>query len=433
MKFKYLLFLSLCFGVSAVYAQSTFNRGKLPFRLYQYEDSLNVFRQKLDSLLSASSLSYAAKRHLLRERLGDARPGLEYNSIFLPPTFYKSVSHNNFSLDETPTLLDKTLLDLYLNRPDLVMGTETQLDKIGGTVDAAPIHVDHAPEIVSQVAPKAIEPGVAPVDVVILKPDFWTFTGDYYLQFLQNYVSSNWYKGGESNYSMVGAITLNADYNNKQKVKWGNRLEMKLGFQTSREDTKHSFRTSENLLRLTSKLGLQASKKWYYTAQIMGYTQFARQWKSNSDELTTEFLGPFVMNLSFGMDYDVSWLKKRLTGTIHLAPLAYNFKYVKRSILASRYGIEKDKHQLHDFGSQLTVDLNWKFSDNISWKTRLYGYTTYHRAELEWENTFTFQFNKWISTKLFVYPRFDDGLIRVDRHGYWQLKEYMSIGFSYSF
>ena len=101
--------------------------------------------------------------------------------------------------------------------------------------------------------------------------------------------------------------------------------------------------------------------------------------------------------------------------------------------MASRYGIEKDKHQLHDFGSQLTVDLNWKFSDNISWKTRLYGYTTYHRAELEWENTFTFQFNKWISTKLFVYPRFDDGLIRVDRHGYWQLKEYMSIGFSYSF
>ena len=232
---------------------------------------------------------------------------------------------------------------------------------------------------------------------------------------------------------MVGAITLNADYNNKQKVKWGNRLEMKLGFQTSREDTKHSFRTSENLLRLTSKLGLQASKKWYYTAQIMGYTQFARQWKSNSDELTTEFLGPFVMNLSLGMDYDVSWLKKRLTGTIHLAPLAYNFKYVKRSILASRYGIEKDKHQLHDFGSQLTVDLNWKFSDNISWKTRLYGYTTYHRAELEWENTFTFQFNKWISTKLFVYPRFDDGVTRIDRHGYWQLKEYMSIGFSYSF
>ncbi len=433
MKFKYLLFLSLCFGVSTVSAQSPFGKGRRHVRLSQYEDSLNVFRRKLDSLLADPTLSDVAKQRLLREKLGDSKPGIEYNSIFLPPTFYKSVSHNNFSLDKAPTPLDRTMLRLYLNRPDLVVRTETQLDKIGGTVDAQLIHIDHAPEIVDQVAPKAIEPDVAPVDVVVLKPDFWAFSGDYYLQFLQNYVSSNWYKGGESNYSMVGSITLNADYNNKQKLKWDNRLEMKLGFQTSREDTKHSFRTSENLLRLTSKLGLQASKKWYYTAQVMGYTQFVRQWKSNSDELTTEFMGPFVMNVSLGMDYNVSWLKKRLTGTVHLAPLAYNFKYVHRSILATRYGIEEDKHQLHDFGSQFTIDLNWKFSDNISWKTRLYGYTTYERAELEWENTFTFQFNKWISTKLFVYPRFDDGVARIDNHGYWQLKEYMSIGFSYSF
>lgn len=27
------------------------------------------------------------------------------------------------------------------------------------------------------------------------------------------------------------------------------------------------------------------------------------------------------------------------------------------------------------------------FSDLIKWKTRLYGYTTYERTEVEWENT----------------------------------------------
>ncbi len=53
--------------------------------------------------------------------------------------------------------------------------------------------------------------------------------GDYYLQFLQNYVSDNWYKGGESNYSMLGSVTMQANYNNKQKVKWENKLEMRLG------------------------------------------------------------------------------------------------------------------------------------------------------------------------------------------------------------
>jgi DNA polymerase III alpha subunit (gram-positive type) len=133
------------------------------------------------------------------------------------------------------------------------------------------------------------------------------------------------------------------------------------------------------------------------------------------------------------MDYNVDWMNHKLTGSVHLAPAAYNYKYVNRESLASRYGIDAGKHHLNDFGSQITVDLLWKFSDNISWKTRLYGYTTYQRAELEWENTLTFKFNRWISSNIFVYPRFDDGATRINDHSYWQLKEYASVGFSYSF
>ena len=134
-----------------------------------------------------------------------------------------------------------------------------------------------------------------------------------------------------------------------------------------------------------------------------------------------------------GMDYNANWFKNRLKGSIHLAPLAYNFLYVNRVELAGRYGIDKGKRQLHNFGSQFTIDMNWKFSDNISWKTRLYGYTTYERTELEWENTFAFRFNKWISSNIFVYPRFDDARTRDDHHGYFQYKEYASLGLSYSF
>ena len=69
----------------------------------------------------------------------------------------------------------------------------------------------------------------------------------------------------------------------------------------------------------------------------------------------------------------------------------------------------------------------------IKWRTRLYGYTTYKRAEFEWENTLTFQLNKFISTNIFLYPRFDDSRKRSLRYGYWEFKEYASIGFSYSF
>ena len=44
-------------------------------------------------------------------------------------------------------------------------------------------------------------------------------------------------------------------------------------------------------------------------------------------------------------------------------------------------------HFLHDFGSEFTVDLEWQLMESLTWKTRLYGYSTYKRTELEWENT----------------------------------------------
>ncbi len=282
-----------------------------------------------------------------------------------------------------------------------------------------------------QAQPKEVMPDI--VDIVVLKPNFWSFSGDYYLQFLQNYISSNWYKGGQSNYSMVGSLTLRANYNNKQKVKWDNTLEMKLGFQTSRGDSLHNLKTSEDLLRYTGKLGLQATKHWYYTFQTVASTQFMRNFGTNSNYVYSDFLSPLNVNVSIGMDYNVNWLKGKLRGSVHLAPLAYNFKFVDRVGLATRYGIDEGHHALNDFGSQLTVDVTWNMASNISWRSRIYGYTTYERAEMEFENTFSFQFNRYIAAKFFIYPRFDDSRTRDDHHGYWMFKEYTSLGFSYSF
>ena len=226
---------------------------------------------------------------------------------------------------------------------------------------------------------------------------------------------------------------MQANYNNKQKVKWENRLELKYGMQSSRSDSLHSVKSTEDLIRLTSKLGLQATKRWYYTVQFIGNTQFARSYRSNDPKVYAAFLSPLNLNLSLGMDYAVDWLDHRLKGNFHLAPLAYNMKYARMLELSDRLGIDEGRHFLHDFGSEFTVDLEWKLLEQLSWKTRLYGYSTYKRSELEWENTFTLRFNRYISSRIFIYPRFDDGVRRDDHHAYWQLKEFASIGFQYSF
>ena len=387
-------------------------------------DSLSVAKARIDS----------AKIDLSE----DSR----YSQLFTNLTFYHRPAARMLRLgnqyapsDSVDRMIDQALMSIYLKRPDLVREHETHLDIVG-----APLESEKGPgmdqvyqEIVEHVAPKAIEPTVRPLDIYVKKPNFWTITGDYYLQFLQNYVSGNWYKGGESNYSMLGSVTMQANYNNKQKVKWDNKLELKLGLQASNADSIHDWKSSEDLIRYTSKLGLQATKRWYYSLQLIASTQFMRGYKSNDPVVYSAFMSPFNLNLSVGMDYNISWFKNRLTGNAHIAPLAVNWKYVDRGELATNYGLDAGKHDLLDYGSEVTVDMTWKFTDEISWKCRLYGYTTYERTELEWENTFTLQFNRYISSNIFIYPRFDDGVARDSHHGYWQFKEYCSIGFSYSF
>ena len=146
-------------------------------------------------------------------------------------------------------------------------------------------------------------------------------------------------------------------------------------------------------------------------------------------------MSPFNFNVGLGMDYKVNWLNKKLTGTINLSPLAVNYRYVDRRALAASFGVKTDKHthSLTDFGSQITATLEWKINETVSWKTRLYGFSSYHRAELEWENTFALRVSKYISANLFMFPRFDDANVRDEDLGYWQFKEYFSLGFNYSF
>ena len=73
---------------------------------------------------------------------------------------------------------------------------------------------------------------------------------------------------------MLALVTMNAKYDNKDKVQWENKLEMRLGCQTSKTDEIHKFKTNDDLLRFTTKIGYKAAKRWYYTLQVQAYTQF---------------------------------------------------------------------------------------------------------------------------------------------------------------
>lgn len=392
--------------------------------LDNYVDSLKAYTAKMASDGAKDNNSVAASG---------------FYRLFGPVTFYHSPASNELSMqdddDDTKSAVNAALLSMYLNRPDLINVTQTEIDKAGtirNDVEEKPkAEVKLADKVVP--LPESPTSNDAPAGVVIIKPNFWKFSAKTRYQLQQYYYSGNWHKGGESNYTMYGDVTLKANYNNKQKIKFDNELVMQLGFRNTREDTLHKFKTNTDVLRYTGKLGLQATKRWYYTVECIASTQFTKGLKSNDSKVYSDFMSPFNLNLSVGMDYSVATKNNRLKGSINLSPLAFNFKYVDRKNLAERYGIKNGHRTAEDFGSKINAKLDWQITDIVSWNTRLYGFTSYKHAMVEWENNFTLKISKYISVNLVVYPRFDDSAKRDDDMGYLQFSEYSSIGFDYSF
>lgn len=431
MKYKYIFLLLAALLVATEASAQRRGRRRANSNTAQvvkdYKDSLVVLRQRLDSMQRVNDS--------LRTEVTDGR----YYRLFAPTTFYHSGAQKALSLspqtgDEVTDAVDEALMSLYLRRPDLVRNSESRLQQTGSLREDVNQEMTQKVELVEIAAPVPELPEEeAPVAVVVQKPNFWKFKFDGSLQFLQNFVSDNWHKGGESNYSAVGATTFELNYNDKERLLFENKLEMKLGFLTSRTDTVHKFKTNNDVLRFNSKLGLQAHKKWYYTLQLLAYTQFARGFKANDEHVYSDFMSPFTLNVGIGMEYKVEALDKRLTGTLNFLPFTFNFIYVGREALTACNGINGDHHTKEAFGSQFTGELQWKMTDQVTWKTRLYTFTDYHRGLLEWENQFELKVSKYISANLFLYPRFDDANIRDDKLGYFQFQEYSSLGLSYSF
>jgi len=430
MKYKYIIILLMALLTTGASAQRTKRRAAAKSTaqvVKNYQDSLRVLRQRLDSVQRVNEA--------LRTESDDGR----YFRLFAPATFYHSGANKVLSLtpetgDDVTDAVDAALLSIYMRRPDLIRSYESQLQQAGTIRKDVNQQMTQQVELIELAAPVPEEPVVeTPVVVEIKKPNFWKFLFDGSLQFMQNYVSDNWYKGGESNYSAIGAMTLELNYNDKDRILFENKLETKLGFQTSRSDTVHKFKTNNDLIRLTSKFDLQAHKRWYYTLQLLAYTQFARGFKANDPFVYSDFMSPFKLNVGIGMEYKVEALNKRLTGSLNFLPFSFNYTYVGRSALTERNGISGNHHSTEDFASQFTGELKWQISDIVLWKTRLYANTSYHRTLVEWENQFELKVSKYISANLFLYPRFDDSNARDDDMGYFQFQEYSSLGLSYKF
>ena len=403
----------------------------------QYADSLTALRMKFDSLTAATDVN--SNESLLINPY--------YYRLFVNPMLYRSslkqamdirladdsntggmTGNSNLKLNSS---INDFFLNLYTQHPNMVRLTDADLEKEGGVRTDINKKLDYKATVSDKVKKQELEGVVEPVVAISRKPNFWTFGGKLKLQLMQNYISDNWYKGGSSSNSMIYNSTFWANYNNKQKVQWDNKLEMNLGFQTNKDDTHHSFKTNTDLLRMTNKLGIRASGHWYYTVSLQSWTQFYRKYANNSDYIYSDFMSPFESLLSVGMDYKQN--RKNYNLTVVLAPLSYDFIFVGRHDLTSRYGVPGRHHSYEKIGSNVTCNIDWKICKELTWTSRLFCFTNYKSVVAEWENTFNFKINKFLSSTLYLYPRFDDAYHSDKSHAKIQFKEYLSMGLDWSF
>lgn len=406
----------------------------------QYESAINALVTEYDA--EAPSVETQVNPRFIR--------------LFGTPTLYKSSVSNILKGDEVPELyassgndgclelsdksdiirqqeieeaIDMAVLVASMTNPEDFKFTEERFSenvKTVESVDKKQAINNFVPEIRLQ---ENQENKAVGVHMKVKKPNFWRTSGEAWLQFTQNYVSGNWSQGGESTNTLQSGLILNANYNDQRKVQWDNKFEARLGFTTAPSDTEHKYRTNTDMLRLSSKLLLKAIKSWNYSFEVTSQTQSLRSYPANKNEYTSAFLTPLDTRVSIGMDYKKSI--KNFNISVNIAPLSYRWLYVGEKFLAGRYGIKGDHRSLQEYGSSTNINSSWQIAKNIRWSSHIDAFTSYEKLVANWENTFDFAVSKYLSTKLFLHGRFDDGVRKKDGYTYFQFKEFLQFGLSY--
>ncbi|MDH6354253.1 hypothetical protein M2132_000580 [Dysgonomonas sp. PH5-45] len=286
------------------------------------------------------------------------------------------------------------------------------------------------------------DPTIAPpptdIDKYVPKIIYWTKTGEHALSIAQNYISDNWYKGGSNNFYVKNYHKFTLNYERK-KIKFRNVWEWKLDLQKEEADTVHSIRITDDLFRMENTLEVAAFKKWSYSAKLETKTQLFNRFPINSKAKSTTLFSPLYSNLGFGMSYTHNSTSKKnkhrtFSLTQNIAPIAVNLTYVgSDDVDETSFGLDEGKKTKWEFGSTINTDMSISFSQNAKLTSRFKYFTNYHRAEVELENRFDMALNRFLSTSIHIYARFDDneGAKRDGDWGYLQRYESISFGLSY--
>jgi len=134
-------------------------------------------------------------------------------------------------------------------------------------------------------------------------------------------------------------------------------------------------------------------------------------------------------NMGVGLDYKY---KKLFSAMI--SPLSYEYIYANDTINVNQgsFGIKAGTKVLSQFGSSVTGQLSYSPVRDLQIDSKLYFYTNYEKIEVDWEIIGNFRFNRYLSTRISLNPRYDNTVfLATGEKAKIQFKELLTFGLSY--
>ena len=230
-------------------------------------------------------------------------------------------------------------------------------------------------------------------------------------------------------------VKLNSEYH--PNLLFETTAQYKLGINNAPNDSIHNYNITDDLFQVNTTFGIKAAKRWYYSFTGQFKTQLLNSYNTNSHNLRSAFMSPGELTVGIGMTYNYANAKKTFTFDASLAPLSYGLKTcINHRLSPTSYGIDDGRITKHNFGSSAEIRLFWKICNNINFNSRIFAFSNYDSFQADWENTLSFIINRFLTSQINFNARYDTLTPYYKDHPDWkklQIKEILSIGFSYKF
>lgn len=271
----------------------------------------------------------------------------------------------------------------------------------------------------------------------------WVIGGEGNLGFSQTYLQ-NWKKGGQSAISSLIVMKGFANYRRADGlVKWDNSGEFRNGW-IRPGGKEEQLQKNDDKFELTSRFGVSAYKKWYYSGEFNFETQFFKGYqypRAVDAKPISAFLAPSRMFFKVGMEY-----KPNKDFSLLLSPFTVKNVYVRDTVLIdqTKFGIDADKKSFWEPGLNADLFLRKSITKDITYETKYKMFINYkepfQKFDINWENTFVMKLSEYINMRLLVhfiydddvlFPVYDENEVKIGEKPKLQVKEFFSIGFAY--